>query len=198
MRLLTFNDLTATIDRLNGLAEGLDVDLALVGGCAVLALAGGGEATRDVDALRTDSLLALERKLGESAWTALCQELELNTRSDMFLAHLPQDWEQRAILHPRLSKGSIRLFTPSAEDLAVMKLFRLNSKDAADIKTLAGLPGFDPSLLRRLFVSVLPFALGDQVWHAQSFEMAWNGLYPAQPISRDQILAEAASHNGRG
>jgi hypothetical protein len=189
--MLGLEELHQGVERLNQIADGMNVELVLVGGCAVLALAGEGEATRDVDVLRTSGIVALEERLGQDRWADVCRELELSTRAHMFLAHLPLDWEDRVVLHPQLSLGSVEVITPSAEDLVVMKILRLNSKDAGDIRTLSGLAGFDPVAMRRLFASVLPLSLGRPSWHAQSFAMVWNRLFPDQPVTQAQILAEA-------
>jgi hypothetical protein len=187
MRLIALTDLRLAVSQIDRAADGQPVDLVVVGGCGVLALAGQGDATRDIDALKTPGLLALQRHLGDARWSGLCQELELNTNADIFLGHLPQDWEDRLVKHPSLSVGSVSVATPGPEDLAVMKVFRLQSKDASDIMLLAGLPGFAPGLFRRLFKEVLPVAIGSDTWHRQSFCMVWNRLFPDNPLEAHQI-----------
>jgi hypothetical protein len=44
---------------------------------------------------------------------------------------------------------------------------------------------------RNAFAATLPFAIGDLEWHAQSFVMLWNRLYPDSPVEVGQILREA-------
>lgn len=191
----TVDDLAAAIRVLNEKARETnletDIILVIVGGSAVLALSDCANVTRDIDIFKTDSLEKLERKLGQSAWTELLNQQNLSTNAHIFSNYLCEDWQKRCVFHERLSFGSMKVLTPSAEDLAVMKLFRLNSKDAADIQILAALPDFDRHLMKALFLNVLPTAIGRPEWHAQSFEMVWNGLYPSEPITQSEILAEA-------
>jgi len=167
-----------------------EFEVILVGGSAVLVLVSDALATRDIDVLWTDGLRLLSQSLGEEGWSTLKAELRLSTRSDPFEIHLPPDWRDRARLSPEFSVGKLSVFTPAPEDLAVMKLFRFRAKDAEDIRNLASGP-FDRGAFRRAFVSTLPFGIGDPRWHAQSFVMLWNGLYPESPIELDEIVREA-------
>jgi len=170
-----------------------DVELIVVGGSAVLVLAPDSEATRDLDVLWSDGLRLLSERLGEEKWSALKAELRLSTRSDPFEIRLPPEWRERALRAKEFSSDKLSVFTPVPEDLAVMKLFRFHSKDAEDIRRLAA-GRFDPSEFKKSFVATLPFAIGDPRWHAQSFVMLWNNLYPNSPVEVDEILREARLH----
>lgn len=164
------------------------VDLLLVGGAAVLVLCEDATATRDLDAFPTEDLAAIERALAEVVEQDGLGPVDLNRRSTGFESFLPEDWEKRVRWSERLSTQHIRLGTPCPEDLAVMKLFRYASKDAIDIARLASLPDFDFEAFRRRFLRVLPVAIGDQRYHAQSFALAWNALRPGKPVEVDALL----------
>jgi hypothetical protein len=163
-----------------------EVEVLLVGGGALLVLAKNSTATRDLDALPTDTLSffqdALRKIKGE------IRGIDLNTRSVGFESYLPDGWEERTVLSKDFSTANIKVYTPCPEDLAVMKVFRFSAKDAQDIARLAGLPRFKPSVFKKRFLSVLPAAVGDPRWHAQSFSMIWNSLYPKQSIDTDDVI----------
>ena len=181
--------LLITLRQLESWAES-ELQVVLVGGSAVVALVRDAEATRDVDMLWTDEMRALVERLGPAKWEALAAKLALSLRADPFEVHLPDDWRTRAVRHEDLSVGELSVFTPSLEDLAVMKLLRFNAKDAQDIRRLAEVP-FNRDLFRTLFLRVLPYAIGDLWWHAQSFEMLWNRLYPDSLVEADELMRAA-------
>jgi len=175
--------------RLESAAEA-DTELILVGGAAILVLVPHAEVTRDLDCLWTDGLQRLSRHLGDERWSALRKELHLSTRSDPFEVYLPPDWNDRARRSEGFSVGRLSVYTPAPEDLAVMKLFRFRAKDAQDIQRLAA-ADFEPAAFKAAFLATLPFAIGDPRWHAQSFAMLWNSLYPDSPVDADELLRAA-------
>ena len=144
----------------------------------MLALAPEARSTRDLDLLPTAGAEAFRRAV------AGVREIEVGTTAAGFEALLPEGWEARLALAAGLSGPSLRVFTPAPEDLAVMKLFRFLAKDAEDIRTLAALPGFDRAAFRERFLSTLPTAIGEPRWHAQSFALIWNALYPDDPVEK--------------
>ncbi len=165
------------------------VDLVLVGGSAVLVLCPRAVATKDLDAFPTDSLHHLSEAL--RSFRTKGEAIDLNTASTAFETYLPDDWQSRIKISAEFSIGNIRVFTPVAEDLAVMKVFRYVAKDAEDIVRLADLEIFRSEDFRLRFLQVLPVAIGDTRRHAQSFCLAWNALYPDQEIEIDEVLKAA-------
>lgn len=161
---------------LHSLDRGLDepADLILVGGAALLLLVDDARVTFDLDALGSPGLARIERVAANLQVDGA--SVPLSSRSAMFEGHLPDDWSQRLRWHALPHLQRLRVGTPAPEDLAVMKVFRLLSKDADDILRLAGLAGFDRDLFRRGFESALPSAIGDPRWHAQSFKLVWERL----------------------
>ena len=178
--------LLAQIDR----AISEPVDLLLVGGSAVLVLCPRAVATKDLDAFPTDSLHHLSRALKNIRTQD--RAIDLNTASAAFETYLPDDWQSRIAISAEFSTGNIRVFTPEAEDLAVMKLFRYVAKDAEDIVRLAELENFCSEDFLSRFLEVLPVAIGDTRRHAQSFCLAWNALYPDREIEIDEVLKAAS------
>lgn len=161
-------------------------DLILVGGAAVLLLTDGVRVTFDLDAMQSAGLERIARATAESP------SLPLNARSDPFEVFLPEDWRERLIGHTVEGVHRLRVYTPSPEDLAIMKVFRFGPKDADDIARLAGRRGFDRRSFRQRFIRVLRAAIGDPGWHAHSFEMVWNRLFPAEPLRREDLLSPLA------
>ena len=177
------------LDRELALADPeLVVDLVVVGGAAVLLLSDSVHVTTDIDVFQTTGLRSFSQLIGIQEWGRLQLELNLSTAADMFATQLPLDWEKRTVMQPGVSTERVRVMTLSPEDLAVMKIFRLNSKDAADIQALATSSHFDPELMRTLFLSALPDVIGRPEWHIQSFLMIWNSLYPDNRISADELV----------
>jgi hypothetical protein len=161
------------------------VDIIVVGGGALLALVPAARVTRDLDLLPTPGAAAFRRAVGAA------RGVEVGTAAGGFEALLPDGWESRLVLSDTLSCPPLRVFTPAPEDLAVMKLFRFLAKDAEDIRRLAALPGFDRGAFRERFAAALATAIGEPRWHAQSFELIWNALYPDASIDAEAILALA-------
>lgn len=180
------SDLVQKLEQLTG----HPLDVVLVGGAGVMALTPQVRPTRDIDILWTDSLLELRAIIGPEAWEGLCSFASLSARSDPFEVYLPNDWEERAV-QSSLSTALVRVLTPCPEDLASMKVFRLLARDADDIQALSLLAGFDRTAFRRAFCATLPFAIGAPSWHAESFGMVWNGLYPEHPVRPESVLIEA-------
>jgi hypothetical protein len=155
----------------------------------VVALVPDSEATRDIDLLWTDSLRSLVERLGRPEWDRLATGIALSLRADIFEMNLPEDWQSRARRISDLCFGNLAVFTPAPEDLAVMKMFRFNAKDAQDIQRLAAVD-FDRERFKGSFLAVLPYAIGSRGWHAQSFEMLWNRLWPEVALSAGELLAD--------
>ena len=95
---------------------------------------------------------------------------------------------ERVVYAKSFSGKFLKVFTPCPEDLAIMKLFRFVAKDVEDIQRLFALSSFDANLFRNRFYSVLPIAIGDPRWHAQSFVILWNKQVPDRPLSVEQVL----------
>lgn len=161
---------------LHALDRDLDepADLVLVGGAALLLLVDDARVTFDLDVLGSSGLERIARVARDLDFEG--KPLPLSTRSAMFEGHLPPDWADRVRWHAIAHLQRLRVATPSPEDLAVMKVFRLLSKDADDILRLATLPGFDRDLFRRGFALALPNAVGEPRWHEQSFRLVWERL----------------------
>ena len=85
----------------------------------------------------------------------------------------------------------VRVHLPRPEDLAVAKVFRFVAKDAEDIVRLSALASFDRKVMMSGFLNVLPVAIGNPRDHAQSFAMAWNRLYPDEPVELEDLLMRA-------
>jgi len=180
-------------ERLNTLDQALDapLDLIIVGGAAVVALVEHAEATRDIDLIRTEGYRELSRSPEGRVILDLAEELGLSDRSDSFEVHLPESWKERCRHSPELSGKHISVFVPCPEDLAVMKVFRFNTKDQTDIEKLASLQSFDLQLFRTSFLETLPFAIGDLRHHAQSFMLVWNALVSDDILTIEQVLESA-------
>ncbi len=116
----------------------------------------------------------------------------------MFEQFLPEDWTERLRLVFE-GRRRLKVFVPSPEDLAVMKVYRMEAKDADDIAKLARLPGFDRARFLTGFVRTLPSSIGPSRRHAQSFALIWNDLFPdAEVLETDSILETAGIyHNDR-
>ncbi len=186
--LISRDDLKYLLARLDRVISE-QVDLLLVGGSAVLVLCPRAVATKDLDAFPTDSLHHLSRALKNIRTQD--ETIDLNTASAAFETYLPDDWQSRIIISAEFSTNSIRVFTPAAEDLAVMKVFRYVAKDAEDIVRLADLGNFHSEDFRSRFLDVLPVTIGDTRRHAQSFCLAWNALYPDRKHEIDEVLKAA-------
>ncbi len=162
-----------------------ETELLLVGGSAVLVLCEDAAATKDLDAFPTESL---GRLLGAVSSGDFSKSVDVNTSSAAFESYLPEDWQSRIVHSVEFSGRYLQVFTPCPEDLAVMKVFRYLAKDAEDIERLPGLERFNPQIFKERFLYLLPVAIGRPTWHAQSFAMIWNHLYPDAPINSDDLV----------
>lgn len=190
MKLLTREKLVRLT---NGVAESLDttIDVILVGGGAVLALCPDGTATKDIDAMRTEGIDAFIDAVNRWCGTHGEEPVDVNTRADPFEVFFPEDWRENIQLSKELSTPVLRIYVPRPEDLAVAKVFRFVAKDAEDIKRLASLPEFENTRFMDGFMNVLPVAIGNPREHALSFVLAWNRLYPDEPMELEDVLERA-------
>lgn len=161
--------------------------VVLVGGAAVQLLCRNDlRVTRDIDTLDRGAATTLERIAHRQR-----PPIDVNRRADMFEAFLPPEWESHArtvFVGPR---DRLTVIVPAPEDLAVMKVFRMDSKDADDIALLAALPGFDRDRFRTGFTEVLKVAIGTPRLHAQSFCLVWESLFPTEPLDVEDLLRGA-------
>ena len=157
-------------------------NLTLVGGAAMLLLTTDVRVTYDVDAMDDDDLDRIEAAAADLA------AVDINTRSDAFEICLPEDWRDHLVRHALTGLTHLRVSTPRAEDLAVMKVFRFGPKDADDIARLARRPGFDRRRFLAGFRNAVRATIGEPSWHAHSFEMIWNRLFPDEPVDRRRLL----------
>jgi hypothetical protein len=164
-----------------------EISIVVAGGSAVLILCDGAKATKDVDLLPGENVPRFFEAF-QSLSVREKAELDLNTASAAFESYLPENWMERVVLAESFSGRFLSVFTPCPEDLAIMKLFRFVAKDVEDIQQLFALSSFDLNLFRNRFYSVLPVAIGDPRWHAQSFAILWNRQMPDNPLSVEQIL----------
>ncbi len=166
-------------------------ELLLVGGSALLVLSQNAIATRDLDAFPTDSYPEILRAFQEMKSGDKTYFIDINTQSASFESYMPENWQERIQFSEEFSTNNIRVFTPSAEDISVMKVFRFVAKDAEDIKRLAALRCFSREKFLEGFLKVLPAAVGEPRWHAQSFSLIWNRLYPDRSLDMEELLARA-------
>jgi len=183
--LISIDQLKILLARIDSLLN-TPVDLLLVGGSAVLVLSPRAMATKDLDAFPTDTLLHIQTALAKAQ--AVLGPVDLNVASATFETYLPEDWQTKTRSSREFSTRNIRVFTPAPEDLAIMKIFRYLAKDAEDVALLAERADFDREAFYNRFQEVLPTAVGDTRWHAQSFSLAWNALYPGDEITIEQVL----------
>jgi hypothetical protein len=190
VKLITYDVLSRL---LRGAAEHLDreVDIIIVGGSAVLAWCPHGTATRDIDAMRTEGTGAFIKAVHEWCLAHDEEPVDVNTSADPFEVFFPDDWRDNVRTSDALSTGPLRVHLPRPEDLAVAKVFRFVAKDAEDIARLSALASFDRKVMMTGFLNVLPFAIGNPREHALSFAMAWNRLYPDEPVELENLLTRA-------
>ena len=114
--------------------------VVIVGGAAfMLADLTGRKATHDVDVLRAD----------EAIQGALARHRQLNTQVQVYADRLPKGFEGRLVRIP-LETTAVDFFRPSAEDLAVMKLYSWRRQDQIDLTSPKMLAELDPDLLERI------------------------------------------------
>lgn len=135
-------ELLLEIDEEVELEVGLEkrYSVIIVGGAAfMLADLTGRNATHDVDVLRAD----------EAIQGVLARHRQLNTQVQAYADRLPKGFEGRLVRIP-LETTAVDFFRPSAEDLAVMKLYSWRKQDRIDLTSLEMLTELDPDLLDRL------------------------------------------------
>ena len=114
--------------------------VVIVGGAAfVLADLTSRNATHDVDVLRVD----------EAIQGVLARHRQLNTQVQVYADRLPKGFEGRLVRIP-LETTAVDFFRPSAEDLAVMKLYSWRKQDQIDLTSLEMLAELDFDLLDHL------------------------------------------------
>jgi len=190
MKLLTRSELERICREVGRILSG-PTEIILAGGCAVLAWCPDGTATKDMDGFRTEDFVVFSHALARWSRATGEEPVDANCRADAFEVFFPEDWREHICEARSLSSGRLRVLVPRPEDLAVSKVFRFLSKDADDIERLASLPPFQRERFLSGFLNVLPVAIGDARVHAQSFAMAWNGLYPGEPMDPQDVLKRA-------
>lgn len=114
--------------------------VVIVGGAAfMLADLTGRNATHDVDVLRAD----------EAIQGVLARHRQLNTQVQVYADRLPKGFEGR-LVRISLETTAVDFFRPSAEDLAVMKLYSWRKQDQIDLTSPKMLAELDLGLLERL------------------------------------------------
>ncbi len=114
--------------------------VVIVGGAAfMLANLTDRNATHDVDVLRAD----------EAIQGVLARHRQLNTQVQVYADRLPKGFEGRLVRIP-LETTVVDFFRPSAEDLAVMKLYSWRKQDQIDLTSSEMLAGLDFDLLDHL------------------------------------------------
>ena len=114
--------------------------IVIVGGAAfMLANLTGRNATHDVDVLRAD----------EAIQGVLARHRQLNTQVQVYADRLPKGFEGRLARIP-IETAAVDFFRPSAEDLAVMKLYSWRKQDQIDLMSAEMLAKLDFDLLDRL------------------------------------------------
>lgn len=114
--------------------------VVIVGGAAfMLANLTDRNATHDVDVLRTDDAIQ----------GVLARHRQLNTQVQVYADRLPKGFEERLVRIP-LETATVDFFRPSAEDLAVMKLYSWRRQDQIDLTGPEMLAELDFNLLERL------------------------------------------------
>ena len=99
-------------------------------------------ATKDVDVLRVENRIR----------AALLSDADFNCQCAAYESCLPYNFEDR-LVPINLGLRAIEVWVPSLEDLAVMKLYRWEAPDKADLKAEAVLNQLDWETLERLVFS---------------------------------------------
>ena len=114
--------------------------VVIVGGAAfMLADLTDRNATHDVDVLRAN----------EAIQGVLARHRQLNTQVQVYADRLPKGFEKRLVRIP-LETTAVDFFRPSAEDLAVMKLYSWRKQDQIDLTSSKLLAELDFDLLDHL------------------------------------------------
>ena len=114
--------------------------IVIVGGSALmLSRLTSRNATHDIDYLRADSALS----------GILDRHHQLSSQVQVYADRLPQGFEGRLVRIP-LDTEAIDYLCPSAEDLAVMKLYSWREQDQLDLLSTEMLKELDMDLLDRI------------------------------------------------
>lgn len=120
--------------------EGRKATVVIVGGGALLLQQLSAKpATKDVDVLAVEEVLR----------SFLLEDPDFNMGCQAYCTCLPYNFEDRLVEVGEAFR-SMRVFTPSPEDLAVMKLYRWEAPDRADLTGAAFLDVLDRDLLEQL------------------------------------------------
>lgn len=120
--------------------EGRKATVVIVGGSALLLQQLSAKpATKDVDVLAVEDALR----------AFLLEDPDFNMGCQAYCTCLLYNFEDRLVEVGEAFR-SMRVFIPSPEDLAVMKLYRWEAPDRADLTSAAFLDALDRDLLERL------------------------------------------------
>ncbi len=131
----------------------------LLGGFVVTVVHGAGRTTRDLDAL---TIIRQDPKLLEYAGRGS----ELHQKHKVYfdpvgVAPLPENYEQRLTeIFPAVYER-LKLFALDPYDIALTKIERNIEKDREDVKHLARVMPFDPSVLKQRYHDELRVYLGN-------------------------------------
>lgn len=114
--------------------------VVIVGGGAVM-LRGLSDkmASKDIDVFKYE----------EAAAAYLFSDPDINAQSGAYELNMPYGYEDR-LVEVDLGLRSLRVFTPSAEDLAVMKLYRWEEPDKIDLYSPEFVKALDWGLLEKI------------------------------------------------
>lgn len=154
------------IKRLNELDElltieypfNMGIEVIIVGGSAMIAckLVPPTRATMDIDVLRTEDSV---RKFFDL--------VDMNDDVNTFLYQMPSEWETRKV-EIKESWETLKVFSPSPEDLAVMKLTAGREEDIQDVEIMLALGTVTIEKLESLLADPLEVQvnLDDETWES--------------------------------
>lgn len=117
-------------------------EAVIVGGSALLLCdLSAKETTKDVDIFQLNAETAVR--------DALYADPDFNSMCQAYAQSMPYNFEDR-LQRVDIDTLAIDFYTPSAEDLAVMKLYRWEAPDKADLSSAAFRTNLDWDLLERL------------------------------------------------
>jgi hypothetical protein len=87
--------------------------------------------------------------------------LEIDHTYNPTLGPLHEDYRERAALLEGTERGSLRVFVPSPEDVAITKLGRLSPVDLDDIVALLAVPGVSVERFRQLAMEAESYYVGN-------------------------------------
>lgn len=123
-------------------APGKKASVIIIGGSAMMLHdLSVKQVTKDVDVLEVEN----------SIREVLLSDPNFNMSCQAYCLSLPYNYEDRLLEVP-LDLRVIRVFTPSLEDLAVMKLYRWEEPDIADLTSTAFIDEIDFDLLDYLIL----------------------------------------------